>query len=82
MKGGSGLDRKVTKEAACSNSDEREIGVKKDVTVGKEKIFNTINQRFSNRRWKNRQSKRTQWKQRTRHGRFLCDRNMMLNVAV
>jgi hypothetical protein len=49
MKGGSGLARKVTKEAACSNSDEREIGVKKDVTVGKKKNFNTLNQRFSNR---------------------------------
>jgi len=49
MKGGSGLDRKVTKEAACSNSDEREIRVKKDVSVGKENNFNTLNQRFSNR---------------------------------
>jgi hypothetical protein len=48
MKGGSVLDRKVTKEAACSNSDEREIGVKKDVTTGKENNFNTLSQRFSN----------------------------------
>ena len=48
MKGGSGLDRKVTREAACSNSDEREIGVKKEVAIGKEKNFNAINQRFSN----------------------------------
>lgn len=47
MKGGSGLARKVTKEAARSDSDGREIGVKEDVTVGKEKNFNTLNQRFS-----------------------------------
>jgi ribosome maturation factor RimP len=47
MKGGSGLARKVTKEAAHSNSDGREIGVKENVTVGKEKNFNTLNQRFS-----------------------------------
>lgn len=83
MKGGSGLARKVTKEAACSNSDEREIGVKKDVTVGKKKNFNTLNQRFSNRWWNKRQSsKRTQWKQRTRQDQFLYDGNTMLNVAI
>jgi hypothetical protein len=56
MKGRSGLDRKVTKEAAYSNNDEREIGVKKNVTVRKEKNFNTLNHRFSNRWWKKRQS--------------------------
>lgn len=49
MKGGSELAREVAKQAARSNSDEREIGVKEDVTVGKEKNFNTLNQRFSNR---------------------------------
>jgi hypothetical protein len=49
MKGGSGLARKVTKEAARSNSDEREIGVKEDVTVVREKNFNMLSQRFSNR---------------------------------
>jgi hypothetical protein len=41
MKGGSGLAGKVTKEKACSNSDERTLRVKNYVFVRKEKDFNT-----------------------------------------
>jgi hypothetical protein len=58
MKGGSVLAGKVTKEKACSSSssEERALGVKNDVFVRKEKKFNTLNQRFSNRCWKKTQS--------------------------